>query len=185
MRCVAGRRDELPPPLMEGIGRYRHRVFINHLGWPLQCADGIESDEFDGANAVYVSSRDHQGLVNGVARLLPTTAPYLLEKIFPYLWGGGSLPRSDDVWELSRFAAVDFNTNRSLRHQASAKHAAELFINTMRIAKKCGVRRLVTVSPVGMERLMRANGFRSQREGVPVIHNNDAIVALSIDCEIS
>lgn len=38
----------------------------------------------------------------------------------------------------------------------------------------------VTVSPLGMERLLRANGFRSTRAGSPVWRGKDLIVALII-----
>ncbi len=88
MRCVAGRREEFPPHLMEAVGRYRHKVFVSHLGWSLRSSGEVEADEFDGPDAVYVSSQDEHGHVNGVARLLPTTAPSL-NGIEPLMW---------DVW---------------------------------------------------------------------------------------
>ncbi|ARV20598.1 Acyl-homoserine-lactone synthase [Curvibacter sp. AEP1-3] len=180
MHCVAGRREELPPHLMEAVGRYRHKVFVSHLGWSLRSSGEVEADEFDGPDAVYVSSQDKHGHVNGVARLLPTTVPYLLEKVFPSLWGGLELPRSAEVWELSRFAAVDFDTCASLANQASASHAASLFQQVVRIAAEHGARTLITVSPVGMERLLRVNGFRAIRAGVPAQQGGCSVVALSI-----
>jgi hypothetical protein len=86
MLCIISKRDELLPRLAKNIGHYRYKVFVKHLGWPLPSSDEVELDEFDGPNAVYVSSHNENGLINGVARLLPTTEPYLLEKIFPFLW---------------------------------------------------------------------------------------------------
>jgi acyl homoserine lactone synthase len=183
MHCVAGRRGELPLRLMEDVGRYRHKVFVSHLGWPLRSTGDVEIDEFDGPDAVYVSSRDKHGQVNGVARLLPTTAPYLLEKVFSSLWGGSELPHSSDVWELSRFAAVDFDTCTSLANQASARHAASLFRRVVQVAIQRGARMLVTVSPVGMERLLRLNGFCAVRGGPSVMFDGVPIVALKINCK--
>ena len=180
MLCAAGRREELPQRLLRDMGRYRHKVFVNHLGWPLQSSDDIESDEFDGPDAVYVSSRDDRGQVNGVARLLPTTAPYLLERIFPSLWGGPDLPHNDEIWELSRFAAVDFASLSSHANQAPAVHAVSLFEHVIQIAKKYGARTLVTVSPIGMERLLRVNGFRVARAGAPIVHDGSPILALAL-----
>jgi len=181
MLCVAGRRAELPPHLMEAVGRYRHKVFVSHLGWSLQSSGEVEADEFDGPDAVYVSLQDKHGHVNGVARLLPTTAPYLLEKVFPSLWGGFELPRSAEVWELSRFAAVDFDACASRANQASARHAASLFRQVAQVARDHGARQLVTVSPVGMERLLRINGFHSLRAGPPNQCGRDYVVALVVD----
>lgn len=183
MFSVAGRRAELPQRLLKDMGRYRHKVFVSHLGWPLQCSDDIESDEFDGPDAVYVSSVDKHGQVNGVARLLPTIAPYLLEKVFPSLWGGSHLPHHSEIWELSRFAAVDFDTCASLANQASARHAASLLRQVMRVARESGASTLVTVSPVGMERLLRINGFRATRTGIPLMHEGITIVGLKIQCK--
>lgn len=181
MHCVAGRREELPSHLMEAVGRYRHKVFVSHLGWSLRSSGEVEADEFDGPDAVYVSSQDKHGHVNGVARLLPTTVPYLLEKVFPSLWGGFELPRSAEVWELSRFAAVDFDTCASLANQASASHAASLFQQVVRIAAEHGARTLITVSPVGMERLLRKNGFRAFRAGIPMKNGDEYVTSLIID----
>jgi acyl homoserine lactone synthase len=176
----AGRREELPQQSMDELGRYRHKVFVSHLGWPLQTTGDIESDEFDGPEAVYVYSRDELGMVNGVARLLPTTTPYLLEKVFPALWAGGSLPHSADVWELSRFASVDFNKSASIVHQATSKSAARLFKYVIDVAARHGAKELVTVSPIGMERLLALNGYRAQRAGLPMKTKEGFIVALKI-----
>ena len=101
-----GTRQQLPPQLFEQMGHYRREVFINQLGWELSTVNGMELDEFDGPDAVYVCSHDEDGQLSGVARLLPTTAPYLMEKVFPQLWGGKQLPHDSKIWELPRFAAA-------------------------------------------------------------------------------
>jgi hypothetical protein len=106
LQFSTGTRQQLPPQLFEQMGHYRREVFINRLGWELNTINGMELDEFDGP-AVYVSSHDDAGNVNGVARLLPTTGSYLMEKVFPQLWAGNKLPRDPQIWELSRFAMVE------------------------------------------------------------------------------
>jgi acyl homoserine lactone synthase len=176
----AGRREELPQQSIDELGRYRHKVFVSHLGWPLQTTGDIESDEFDGPQTVYVYSRDGSGMVTGVARLLPTTTPYLMEKVFPALWAGGNLPQSKHVWELSRFASVDFNRTASIVHQAASKSAARLFKYVIEMAAWHGAKELITVSPIGMERLLALNGYRAQRAGLPMKTNEGIIVALKI-----
>lgn len=177
-----GTRQQLPPQLFEQMGHYRREVFINQLGWELNIVNGMELDEFDGPDAVYVCSHDDDGQVSGVARLLPTTAPYLMEKVFPELWGGKQLPRDPKIWELSRFAAALPYPNGAIEHQASAQHASELLRNVMRLGSMLGAETLVTVSPVGMERLLRLNGFRAKRAGVPMMDLGVPITALQINC---
>jgi N-acyl-L-homoserine lactone synthetase len=176
-----GTRQQLPPQLFEQMGHYRREVFINQLGWGLNTVNGMELDEFDGPDAVYVCSHDEDGQVSGVARLLPTTAPYLMEKVFPELWGGKQIPRDPKVWELSRFAAVSRTPSVGREHQATAEHASELLRNVMRVASLLGAQTLVTVSPVGMERLLRLNGFRAKRAGTVMKCDLETIVSLVIE----
>lgn len=94
-------------------------VFSQMAGYRLQAANTLSMwqpprqqnylDHFDGHDAVYVVSRDGTGQVNGCARLLPTVKPYPLREVCPELMQGALLPASDEVWELSQFAATDFN----------------------------------------------------------------------------
>jgi N-acyl-L-homoserine lactone synthetase len=44
-----------------------------------------------------------------------------------------------------------------------------------------GAHTLVTVSPVGMERLLRLNGFRASRGDVPMKFGSESITSLVID----
>ncbi len=175
-----GTRQQLPPQLFEQMGLYRREVFINQLGWELSTVNGMELDEFDGPDAVYVCSHDDDGQVSGVARLLPTTAPYLMKKVFPELWGGKQLPNDPKIWELSRFAAATPYSSGPIEHQASAKHASELLRNVMRVASLLGAQTLITVSPVGMERLLRLNDFCAKRAGLPMKCGFESITSLVI-----
>jgi N-acyl-L-homoserine lactone synthetase len=182
LQFSSGTKHQLPPQLFEQMGRYRHEVFINRLGWELNTINGMELDEFDGPEAVYVCSHDDGHNVNGVARLLPTTEPYLMEKVFPHLLTGKQVPRDPQIWELSRFAAASLNTSGSITHQASEKHASELLRNVIRAGSQYGAQTLVTVSPIGMERILRLNNFQFSREGVPIVNKKTHIVSLSIKC---
>jgi acyl homoserine lactone synthase len=182
LQFSTGTRQQLPPQLFEQMGRYRRDVFTNQLGWELNTVNGMELDEFDGPDAVYVCSQGDEGNVNGVARLLPTTGPYLMEKVFPQLWGGNTLPCDRKIWELSRFAMVDTaKTTGVLSHQASAVAASTLLRQVIKTAKLNGATSLITVSPVGMERLLRINGFYARRGGVSKLHHENPIVALQVN----
>ncbi|WP_459724454.1 acyl-homoserine-lactone synthase, partial [Sideroxyarcus sp. TK5] len=88
MRVISGMPNELSGELFSKISSYRHKVFIEMLGWELQTKQGIELDQFDRPDTVYVVSQDDDGTVNGCARLLPTDRPYLLGEVFPQLLNG-------------------------------------------------------------------------------------------------
>ena len=95
------------------------KVFVERFGWALHTKNGMESDQFDRQDTVYVVAQDDRGHVSGCARLLPTTRPYLLGEAFPQLLNGLAPPCSPDVWELSRFAAVDLNKQAATPGQFS------------------------------------------------------------------
>ena len=110
MDVVTGARETLRPDLYSKVAHYRHRIFVERLGWQLQTKDGGELDQFDRPDrpdTIYVIAQNDEGQVIGCARLLPTLRPYLLSDIFPQLLNGMEPPRSPEVWELSRFSAVD------------------------------------------------------------------------------
>lgn len=182
MHFVSGSTDQLPPGLPVRLAQYRHRVFVEQLGWELPVHDGLEKDQFDRDDTVYVAAQDAHGNVVGCARLLPTTGAYLLGEVFPQLLNGLPPPSSPDVWELSRFAAVDFDAKRtSALAQFSSPVAVELLHASLRCAALHGAKRLLTVSPLGIERLLRRAGFRCHRAGPPMVVDGYALFACWIE----
>lgn len=183
MNIISGTTAELPEELLARVSGYRHQVFVEMLGWELQTQNGVELDQFDRPDTLYVITQDEQGRVNGCARLLPTHRPYLLGEVFPQLLNGLPPPSTPDVWELSRFAAVDFNNQTSsARGQFSSPIMVELLRESIACAVAHGAKRLISVSPVGVERLLRRTGFRSHRAGPPMIVDGHPIFACWIDC---
>lgn len=141
----------------------------------------MESDQFDRPDTIYVVAQDDKGLVSGCARLLPTTRPYLLGEVFPHLLNGLEPPCSPDVWELSRFAAVDINNHSAKSGQFSSPVARRLLEESMDCAAARGAKRLITVSPIGIERLLSRSGINSHRAGPPMIIDGHPIFACWID----
>jgi len=182
MRVVSGVTSGLPEGYYGRVAHYRHRVFVERLGWQLDVQNGAEIDQFDRPDTVYVAIEDEQGDIAGCARLLPTTRPYLLREIFPQLLNGLAPPSDPTVWELSRFAAMDFNTRATVPlAQFSSSATAALMRGAMASAASLGAKRLLTVSPVGIERLIRRLGITAHRAGPPMIVGGHAIFACWIE----
>lgn len=171
MDILSGIRDGLPAGVYRGLASYRHEVFVEMLGWSdLATPERLERDQFDRDDTVYVLARDDKACINGCARLLPTVRPYLLAEVFPELLNGAAPPSSPDVWELSRFAAVDVSAaSPVLRGQFSSPIAVALLRGVIETAANLGAKRLITVSPLGVERLLRHAGFRAHRAGPPLV----------------
>ncbi len=166
MQFLVGSTSDLPRQWIHELAQYRHRVFVERLGWQLQGEPGIEFDAFDRPDTVYVIARGEHGRIVGCSRLLPTTAPYLLSHVFPELLEGCPPPCSPQIWELSRFAAMDLEDDGASNFGiTSSPTAVALLRASMRIAYERGASELVTVSPLGIERLLRKAGFEATRFG--------------------
>lgn len=82
----------------------RHQAFVDRLGYDVPSHDGIEWDQYDTPRASYIVI-DDGGRCAAVCRLVPTTAPYMLEELFPQLLPY-TPPKRMDVWEATRIAVA-------------------------------------------------------------------------------
>lgn len=181
MNIIAGTASSLMATYLQ-VASYRHKVFVENLGWDLNSPDGYEQDQFDRPDTVYVAARNDADEICGCARLLPTTHPYLLSEVFPQLLNGMTPPNSADIWELSRFATVDLNSpDRSPLRQMSSEIAIDLLQAAIDCASQYGAKRLITVSPLGIERLLRNAGFKAHRAGPPMRIDGHLIFACWIE----
>jgi acyl homoserine lactone synthase len=181
MNIISGTADSLLGTYRQ-VAAYRHKVFVENLGWDLYAPDGLEQDQFDRPDTVYVVARDDEDEVCGCARLLPTTRPYLLSEVFPQLLNGAMPPSSPEIWELSRFAAVDFNSpDQSPLRQMSSEVAIDLLQSAIDCAAQHGAKRLIAVTSLGTERLLRNAGFKAHRAGPPIRVDGHPIFACWIE----
>lgn len=165
-QILVGRPSErgLPESVVDGIYRFRHRVFRERLGWSVPSMGGRERDDFDDLDPVFIAARAQDSRVTGTFRLLPTTGPYMLREVFPELLRGESVPCASDVWELSRFAVEP--TNAGSRIQANASGATiELMRACYRYAADHGIREYVMATSVSVERMLRGMGIGLERFG--------------------
>ena len=182
MEIAEGAASTLSQELITGLARYRHHVFVERLGWPLQSRDGMEFDQFDRPDTLHLIAMNDERRIVGSARLLPTTRPYLLGEVFPQLLCGSPAPRTEEVWELSRFAALDPEAAAGVpQGQFSSPVAVGLLKAVLRAAARQRAKRVITVSPLGVERLLRRAGFRARRAGPPMVAHGQPVFACWID----
>ncbi|MCY4044254.1 MAG: GNAT family N-acetyltransferase [Cellvibrionales bacterium] len=184
MDFISGFSDAIKPETKQALFEYRYKVFIERLGWDMATQNGIEIDQFDHDGTFHIIANSPEGEVVGCARLLPTTKPYLLEDVFPELLNGQPAPKSDDVWELSRFTTVNLNTQQKTQGamQAQLPHETlqNLLYKAMACAKENGAKMIISVSPLGIERLLRNLGVPSKRMGPPLLIDGHKLIACLI-----
>jgi acyl homoserine lactone synthase len=183
MAAMYGQFARENPALEHDLAMYRHKVFVDRLKWDLPTDGYVERDQFDRPDTVYVITRDAQQRINGCARLLPTTQPYLLAEVFPELLNGMPTPCSEDVWELSRFAAMDLNCTAGAESGPLSPITIELLHASVRCAAQFGAKRLITTSPVGIERLLKRTGLHTHRAGPPKIVHGYPLFACWIEID--
>ena len=179
-----GLGHSLPKAQRQELFEYRYSVFVERLGWELDTQEGVETDEFDHDETCYVFAKDSTGGMVGCARLLPTTRPYLLEKVFPELMGSEDPPKCDDIWELSRFTSMNLKMTQGIHDgQMTSQVTQRLLWHSFKVAKRKGAKDVISVSPVGIERLLRSMGVPNHRLGPAMKIDNYALVACHVDLE--
>lgn len=180
MRVVSGPRSCIEPSLYARVAGYRHRVFVERLGWQLPADEGRELDQFDRPDTLYVIAQDDAQDVSGCARLLPTTGPCLMSEVFPGLVDG-PVPCDPRIWELSRFACGGGARGAAGLADFPRSDTARLMEAVMDCARRQGAERLVTVTGLAIERLLRRLGIPATRAGVPVRMGGQWIFACWIE----
>lgn len=96
--------------------RLRHKVFVERQRWGVPNWRGMEYDQYDTPATVYCVWRDDDGQVRGVARLAPTTIPYMIKDLWPDLVTEGPLPSEPRIWESTRLG-IDHDLPKETRRQ--------------------------------------------------------------------
>ncbi|GAB3260431.1 acyl-homoserine-lactone synthase [Chitinimonas naiadis] len=182
LHISSGNKAQIHPSTEHALAKYRHRIFVEELGWPLPAQGGLERDQFDHDGTVYVVAKDQKSNICGCGRLLTTTGTYLLESIFPHLVGEMPLPRSASVWELSRFA-ISPPPQAQLNAKEAWANTCSLMAGIVKTAIELGAQRLIAFSAVGNERLLKRMGVAVQRIAVPQLIDGKPVVAFWIDLD--
>lgn len=165
---LAQRRDgSLNHQTTTAMYRLRHDVFHDRLGWDVVSDNGMEHDEFDKLDPVYVLAKKDLD-VQGCWRLLPTTGSYMLKDTFPQLLHGKAAPQRTDVWELSRFAVATPGHEGEIQGFGFSEIPLEMMKMLCKFAKANGINQYVTVTTVAIERLIRKLGITISRLGPPI-----------------
>lgn len=183
MIVVKGTASQLPPGIEVSLAAYRHSVFVDVLGWQLPVEGQLERDQFDRDDTLYVVARDAEGEVCGCARLLPTKKAYLLDDIFPELLNGLPAPHSEKVWELSRFSTMPVGRSPPVSREEARARFCSLFAAVVEIATAHGAARLITLTALGVERILRSVGIHAHRVGPPRLIDGKACLAMWIELD--
>lgn len=141
------------PVLRETMFKDRAAQFVTRLGWDISLtADGLEIDEFDDADAIYLLAHDQKGRHAASMRLRPMKGATLLEKVFPEMMQHTIV--SDRYWESTRFC---------LAPMAGSRAAAEVLLAGQRLGIAQGLAGAWGIYDVKMHRIYRRLGWSPQK----------------------
>jgi acyl homoserine lactone synthase len=158
--------------------RIRKAVFKDRLGWDVNVSGGLEVDEYDALGPSYLLSIDRYGTLNGCVRLLPTTGPNMLRDIFSSFVTKGAVPRSERVWEASRFAV---GKNATTAEAGVSQTTFDLLIGVLKFGVSNGISTIACVVDVRMERILRRVGWQLERLGPAYRIGNTVAMAGQLD----
>ena len=103
VQVVVGATNPNCRHLLAAMFRQRYDVFIKEKGWRLKSYNGLEFDQYDTAQTIYLMEFDPDGEIVASMRMNRTDGPYMLADIFSEVCEV-PIPRGPDVWELTRGA---------------------------------------------------------------------------------
>ena len=149
IRYIYGEDLPTAPRLARAMFRDRADQFHTRLGWAVQVdPDGLERDDYDDENPLYVIWENADGSHGGSMRLLPTVGRTMVNDHFTHLTDGVSI-RSPFIWECTRFC---------LSRGAAPGVAAALMLAGGEVMRQFDVRHYVGVFDARMVRIYRRIG---------------------------
>ncbi|MEZ5791313.1 MAG: acyl-homoserine-lactone synthase [Nitratireductor sp.] len=161
--------------LLEQFYRLRKHVFCDTLGWVQANGDGLEMDEFDDRfNVVIVNVDEQTGTVDGGVRLMPTTGPTLLHKVWPDMLPDPEEFRSSDIWEATRFCVGNLSSTTRKRNFVNRATLA-LSLSVLEFCSANGISKVVGVCEKKFFDMQRVYGTRAEIISSKIDENGVAI----------
>ena len=164
---------------LDEMFRLRAKFFKDVLGWSaLTVTDGLEKDEYDDEQAIYLLALEDDGGLSVSVRLRPTRDRSLLFDHFPHLVAADpDAFTQHGVWESCRY----FASGRA-RGNSGARRREELRLAMVEAARSAGVQQIVAITDtVFLPSLVQAS-WTTRLIGLPAAYAEGECVALEIDC---
>lgn len=173
-----GTRTTLDETRLTRMHKLRAQVFKDRKRWDVSIIADMEIDGYDALNPYYLILEDETTAQQqlGCWRILPTTGPYMLKDTFPELLHGAEPPHSSRIWELSRFAIL---ARKKQPHGMSTDSVLAIRA-VIEFALEQGVEQFVTVTTLGVEKLLGKKGLDISRFGPALRIGAENAIALRI-----
>lgn len=127
--------------------RLRAKIFKERMGWDVHVdMNGLEVDDFDTDDAIYLLNINTQGRVTGNWRIIPTSSLTMIEKVWPHFLNDIDMQKSPLCWEMSRFA-VDKSVGNNIKENIHSFNTttAEMFCGLTELCTLLGIEEIYTL----------------------------------------
>ncbi|MEG0965732.1 MAG: acyl-homoserine-lactone synthase [Pseudomonas sp.] len=179
MTIEIGTRRTLDDARLTRMHKLRAHVFKDRKRWDVSIIADMEIDGYDALDPYYLLLEDgaKSEQLFGCWRILPTTGPYMLKDTFPELLHGEQAPHSHRIWELSRFAILP----REKKSHSLSTDSILAIKALIEFALEQGVEQFVTVTTLGVEKLLRQKGLDISRFGPAIRIGIENAIALRVE----
>lgn len=155
--------------LLFDMHRLRTRVFKDRLGWDVKVGeDGLEVDEFDVPEAVYLLALDGARRVIGGWRLLCATGPTMIARLWPQCLESLPMPQRRDVFEVSRFAVHSLAETAEAAAAETRKAVAEMFCGLTELCLRAGITEVHTLYDDRIAKIIRRLDCVPEKTSAPL-----------------
>jgi N-acyl-L-homoserine lactone synthetase len=148
--------------------RLRHDVFVKEKGWKLKSYNGLEFDQFDTADTLYLAEFDDDSEMVATVRMNPMNKPTLMSEVFADMCHEGP-PKRADMWELTRGAIA--------KHVRKSIHFGRIECATIEAALLWGVTSACGIFGVDLLMKKMRTGLDAKPMGQPRMIDGEPNVA--------
>lgn len=175
MHVLTSQNADDYPELFEKIWRFRHKQFVERLGWKeLRSEDGREKDRFDTDDAIHLAVVSNDEVV-GYTRLLRTSRPHLLSDVYPEIMLGQDWPRGDAIYEWTRCISDD---KAAKFGDVQASHM--LITGVLEFCLLSGIQGMIVETHPKLVTWMLETGYKVETLNTPQMINDVPVVPVYI-----
>ena len=152
--------------------KVRKLIFKDRMKWDIDISgDELEIDDFDLPETVYILVRDEKGRISGVWRMLPTTSPSMIRKIWPDFLRTLPMKIGDNTWELSRFGVHLYENSQQNSIRNVSQITAKLIIALLKVCNMTGIQDVYTMYNLQIARSVGRIGFFAEETSEKILVN--------------
>lgn len=157
--------------------RVRKFIFKDRMGWDIDISDdGLEIDNYDLPETVYILARDNKKRISGVWRMLPATSPSMIRDLWPEFLEEFHMPHDFFTWEVSRFGVHNYDSDRKSDLLNFKDMTAKLITGLVTVCNLANIKNIYTMYNPPVGRAVSHTGFVAEEISKELLVDEEASI---------